>query len=48
MSNFCYASLLEIIKVENFINRFFSDLQIHLENPTEQINLQQWHLTPRL
>ena len=32
MSNFCYASLLEISKVDNFIKTVLSDLSIHLDD----------------
>lgn len=50
MANFCYASLLEISKVDNFIKTVLSDLTIHLENYNDngKLNLQQWQLTPRL
>lgn len=48
LSNFCYASVLEIVKVESFINKFLSDLRVHLDDPKSTLNLQQWDLTPKL
>ena len=48
LSHFLYASLLEILKVEKFINNFLTDLPVHIEDPVNQLNLQQWYLTPRL
>ena len=40
--------MLEIGKVENFIEDFLQELSIHLGDPQDSVNLQQWHLTPRL
>ena len=48
LSNFCYASVLEIVKVESFINKFLSDLRVHVDDPKSTLNLQQWDLTPKL
>jgi len=44
MANYCYASLLEISKVDNFIKTVLFDLTIHLENYNDngKLNLQQW------
>lgn len=39
VSNFCYASLIEIVKVQSFIDSFLQDLPIHLEDPDDRINL---------
>ncbi len=38
-ANFCYASLIEIVKVEKFIFDFLSDLNIHMEDPKNELNL---------
>lgn len=48
LANFCYASLLEIVKVENFINKFLDDMIVRIDDPKGVLNLQQWNLTPRL
>ena len=48
MTNFCYASLIEVSKVSRFINDFLSDLKVHLDDPTDTLNLNQWEITPRL
>ena len=39
LANFCYASLLEIVKVENFINRFLEDMVVRVDDPDGLLNL---------
>jgi hypothetical protein len=39
MANYCYASLLEISKVDNFVKSVIPDLKIHLENYNDRAKL---------